>query len=136
MKVKFVRYEEQYKDDVIKLINKSFDNHNITDILEAFNVIGLVGLFAGRVVSYLNITFCVDVIKNTKYAMINYVCVDEAYRGNNIGKDMMMEAITICKSNGCSVIKLTSSSNREVANKMYQSLGFGIRETNVYEKVI
>ena len=136
MNIKFVRYEEQYKDDVIKLINKSFDNHNITDILEAFNVIGLVGLFAGHAISYLNITFCVDVIKNTKYAMINHVCVDEAYRGNNIGKDMMMEAINICKSNGCSIVKLTSNSNREVANKMYQSLGFGIRETNVYEKVI
>ena len=40
MEVKFVRYEEQYKDDVIKLINKSFENHNITDISEAFNVVG------------------------------------------------------------------------------------------------
>ena len=136
MEVKFVRYEDQYKDDVIKLINKSFENHNITNILDTFNVVGLVGLFAGHAISYLNITFCVDVIKNNKYAIINHVCVDEEYRGNNIGKDMMIEAINICKSNNCNVIKLTSNSNRVAANKLYQSLGFGIRETNVYEKVI
>ena len=136
MEVKFVRYEEQYKDDVIKLINKSFESHNITDISDAFNVVGLVGLFAGKVVSYLNITFCVDVIKNSKYAMINHVCVDEEYRGNDIGKDMMVAAIDMCRFNNCNLITLTSKPSKIVANEMYKSMGFAIKETNYYEKVI
>ncbi len=136
MEVKFVRYEEQYKDDVIKLINKSFENHNITDISDAYNVVGLVGLVNDKVVSYLNITLCKDVIKNYYYSIINHVCVDSDYRGNNIGKKMMEEAIQFSKDYGCSLVKLTSNSNRIAANKMYQDLGFGIRETNVYEKVI
>ncbi len=136
MEVKFVKYENNYKDEVIHLINKSFDNHNITNILEDNNVIGIVGLIDDKVVSYLNVTICSDVIRNSKYSIINYVCVDSEYRGNDIGKKMMEKAVEISKVYDCNKIQLTSNSKRIAANNMYQSMGFGIRETNVYEKVI
>ncbi len=136
MEVKFVRYEDIYKDETIDLINKSFDSVNITNILEDDRVIGIVGLIDNKVVSYLNITICTDIIKNYKYSIINFVCVDSNYRGNDIGKKMMEEAINYSKDYGCDKVQLTSNSKRIAANKMYQSMGFGIRETNVYEKVI
>ena len=136
MEVNFVKYENKYKEKVINLIHKSFSSHNITDILEDDRVLGIVGLIDDEVVSYLNITFCTDIIKNTKYSIINHVCVDIDYRGNDIGKKMMEEAISLCKENGCSMIQLTSKPSKVVANKMYQSMGFGLKETNVYEKVI
>ena len=136
MNVEFVLYEDKYKDEVIDLINNSFNNHHINNILVDDNVIGLVGLIDNKVVSYLNITICVDVVRNSKYSVINYVCVDNNYRGKSIGKLMMEEALKISKDYGCSLVKLTSNSKKEIANKMYQSMGFGIRETNLYEKVI
>ena len=136
MEVNYVFYEDKYKDDIINLINNSFSNHSIKDILVDDNVIGLVGLIDEKAVSYLNITICVDVIRNIKYALINYVCVDEEYRGNDLGKDLMIKAMDICKEKGCSKIELTSNSAKIAANKMYQGLGFNIRETNCYVKVI
>lgn len=136
VKVNYEFYDDKYKDDVIKLINDSFSNHSISNILVDDNVIGLVGLIDEKIVSYLNITICVDVIRNIKYALINYVCVHKEYRGNDLGKDLMIKAIEICKEKGCSKIELTSSSEKVAANKMYQGLGFNIRETNCYVKVI
>ncbi len=136
MNVEFVLYEDKYKNEVIDLINKSFNNHHINNILIDDNVIGLVGLIDNKVVSYLNITICVDVVRNSKYSLINYVCVDDNYRGNNIGKSIMEKAISISKDNDCTLIKLTSNSKKVVANKMYLSMGFGIKETNLFEKVI
>ncbi len=136
MEVNFVRYEDKYKDGVVNLINNSFDNYNITDISEDNNVIGLVGLINDKVVGYLNITICTNVIRKNKYSIINYVCVDSDYRGNHIGLNMMEEAIKISKEEGCSLVKLTSREKRIEANKLYQKMGFGLKETNVYEKVI
>ena len=136
MEVNFVRYEDKYKNEVINLINKSFDNYDITDISEDDNVIGLVGLINDKVVSYLNITICTNIILKNKYSIINYVCVDFDYRGNHIGLNMMEEAIKISKEEGCSLVKLTSREKRIEANKIYQKMGFGLKETNVYEKVI
>ena len=136
MEVNFVRYEDKYKDGVVNLINNSFDNYNITDISEDNNVIGLVGLINNKVVGYLNITICTNVIRKNKYSIINYVCVDSDYRGNHIGLNMMEEAIKISKEEGCSLVKLTSREKRIEANKLYQKMGFGLKETNVYEKVI
>ena len=136
MEVNFVKYEDKYKNEVINLINKSFDNYDITDILEDDNVIGLVGLINDQVVSYLNITICTNIIRKNKYSIINYVCVDSDYRGNHIGLNMMKKAINISKEEGCSLVKLTSREKRIEANKLYQKMGFGLKETNVYEKVI
>ncbi len=136
LKVNYVFYDDKYKDDVIKLINASFSKHSISNVLTDDNVIGLVGLIDGKPISYLNITLCVDVIRNIKYALINYVCVHKEYRGKDLGKDLMFKAMEICKEKGCSKIELTSSSEKVAANKMYQGLGFNIRETNCYVKVI
>ena len=136
MKAIFVNYEDKYEKEVIKLINNSFSNHNVQKILEDDNVLGIVGLIDDKVVSYLNITFCTDVVNSYKYSVINYVCVDEDYRGNDIGKEMMNKAIEISRDENCKKIKLTSNSKKVAANKMYLRLGFGIKETNVFEKVI
>ena len=49
---------------------------------------------------------------------------------------MMEKAINVSKEEGCSLVKLTSREKRIEANKLYQKMGFGLKETNVYEKVI
>lgn len=136
MEAKFQKYEDIYEKQVINLLTKSFNIQNITKILDDDNVMSIIGLIDDKVVSYLNITFCTDVVRNSKYSIINLVCVDGDYRGNNIGKKMMEEAISICKDNGCNLITLTSKPSKIVANEMYKSMGFAIKETNYYEKVI
>lgn len=63
---------------------------------------------------------------------VDDVVIDEPYRGQGIGKKLMEEIIKIAREKKLMKIELTSRSERVAANKLYQKLGFEIRETNVY----
>lgn len=65
-------------------------------------------------------------------ARIEDVVVDEAKRGLGIGRQLMRYAIAEAEKAGVSNVSLTSSPFRVAANKLYQALGFELRETNVY----
>ena len=61
------------------------------------------------------------------------VVVSEDMRGQSLGKRMVEEAIRIVSKDGKSKLMLTSKPSRIVANKLYQSVGFQKKETNVYK---
>lgn len=133
--LEFREYEDKDYSSVVKLIKDSFD-HDVTKIENDPNVYKLVGVLDNEVVSYLDITFCFDVIRNYRYAYINWVCVSPSTRGKGVGTKMMEEAISICKEKECFRIKLTSNPNRCQAREMYKKCGFEIKDTDVFEKVI
>jgi len=60
------------------------------------------------------------------------VVVDDGARGKGVGKSLMRHAIEQAQQLGAKAVDLTSRPSREAANKLYQSLGFETRETNVY----
>jgi ribosomal protein S18 acetylase RimI-like enzyme len=64
---------------------------------------------------------------------IEDVVVDEAHRGEGLGRKMMLHAIEYCKTLGAKTIELTSRPARIEANRLYQKLGFIQYETNVYK---
>ena len=63
---------------------------------------------------------------------IEDVVVDESQRGLGIGEMLTRFAVNYAKMQGARTIDLTSRSSREVANKLYQKVGFKLRDTNVY----
>lgn len=63
---------------------------------------------------------------------IEDLIVDSDARGHGIGKMLIRHAIKLAKDTGAKAIDLTSHPLREPANRLYQKLGFEIRETNVY----
>lgn len=65
-------------------------------------------------------------------AWIEDVVVDEKYRGKGYGRFLVQQGISFARSSGAKTLMLTSRPSRVAANKMYQSLGFEQRETNVY----
>ncbi len=65
-------------------------------------------------------------------AWIEDVIVDEAARGRGYGKELILFAVDFLKNKGIPSVNLTSAPSRVAANKMYQSLGFQLRDTNVY----
>jgi ribosomal protein S18 acetylase RimI-like enzyme len=65
-------------------------------------------------------------------AWIEDVVVDEAAGGKGAGKALTQEALRIAKEHGAKTLELTSRASREIANHMYQKLGFKARDTNVY----
>jgi len=60
------------------------------------------------------------------------VVVDEGYRGKGIATELMNGLIAAARERGVSQCNLTSHPSRVEANKLYQKLGFRIKETNVY----
>lgn len=65
-------------------------------------------------------------------AWIEDVVVDINARGKGLGKALMDYALEKARKLGLKSIDLTSRPSREGANILYQSLGYKIRETNVY----
>jgi len=63
---------------------------------------------------------------------IHDVVVDEAARGQGVGKALTQEALRLAEHAGAITVELTTRSEREAANRLYQGLGFTPRATNVY----
>ncbi|MDR0881854.1 MAG: GNAT family N-acetyltransferase [Candidatus Adiutrix sp.] len=65
-------------------------------------------------------------------AWIEDVVVDEAWRGRGIGRLLAGQALKLAETAGARTVDLTSRASRAAANRLYRSLGFEIRETNIY----
>ena len=65
-------------------------------------------------------------------AWIEDVVVDQAFRGQGLSKLLVAHAIEFTRSQGIPSLMLTSNPKRIAANKLYQTMGFNRKETNVY----
>ena len=65
-------------------------------------------------------------------AWIEDVVVDDAARGHGVGRSMNEAALDLARRRGAKNVALTSRPSREAANRLYQRIGFRIRETNLY----
>ena len=65
-------------------------------------------------------------------ARIEDVIVDSESRGQGIGALLTETAVEKARAAGAKAVGLTSRPAREAANRLYTSLGFERRDTNVY----
>ena len=65
-------------------------------------------------------------------ARIEDVIVDSEARGQGIGALLTETAVEKARAAGAKAVGLTSRPAREAANRLYTSLGFERRDTNVY----
>ena len=65
-------------------------------------------------------------------AWIEDVVVDDEARGKGVGRLLNEVALEHARAAGATTVDLTSRPSREAANRLYQSLGFVARDTNVY----
>ena len=65
-------------------------------------------------------------------AWIEDVVVDEAARGRGVGAALTQEAVRQARAVGARTVDLTSRPTRQAANRLYERLGFELRETNAY----
>ncbi len=67
-----------------------------------------------------------------RMAHIEDVVVDEAYRGQGLGKKIMQALIVAAKKQKVHTVDLTSRPDRVAANALYKKIGFKVVETNPY----
>lgn len=65
-------------------------------------------------------------------AWIEDVVVDETARGQGIGAALTVEAVRLARADGARTIDLTSRPSRQAANRLYERLGFQLRDSRVY----
>jgi ribosomal protein S18 acetylase RimI-like enzyme len=65
-------------------------------------------------------------------AWIEDVVVDESARGQGTGETLTREALRIAREAGARTVDLTSRPSREAAGRLYERLGFSIRDSRVY----
>ena len=65
-------------------------------------------------------------------SIIEDVVVDETMRRRGIGEALVRHAIDLAREAGAKGVSLTSNPQREAANRLYQTLGFQLRQTNPY----
>lgn len=65
-------------------------------------------------------------------SIVEDVIVDETMRRRGIGEALVRKAIDLARQAGAESVSLTSNPQRKAANKLYQSIGFQLRQTNPY----
>lgn len=68
-------------------------------------------------------------------AWIEDVVVDYSARGRGVGEVLTREALRLASERGAQTIDLTSRPSREAARRLYEKVGFTVRDTNVYRYV-
>ena len=140
------KYNNNDFEKVVEILIDSFpeSSSKIKDFLTCFEkleldsnkYIQLVAIEDSTVVGYVLVTRSNDPIIGRVNYLIDYVCVDKDYRGRGFAKALLIEVERIAKSENVLYLQLTSSRSRTVARKIYLDLGFGIRESDIFRKVL
>jgi ribosomal protein S18 acetylase RimI-like enzyme len=84
----------------------------------------------GRIVGML--TLVTFPLPSGLRARIEDVVVDQDARGHGVGTALTLAALDLAQLRGARSIDLTSRASRAAANRLYQQLGFQLRDSNVY----
>jgi GNAT superfamily N-acetyltransferase len=71
-------------------------------------------------------------------ARLDEVVVDERVRGKGVGEALVKAALDVGRDRGAQIAELQSGrgSNRQAAHRLYERLGFRIRESDVFRIVL
>lgn len=71
-------------------------------------------------------------------ARLDEVVVDAGARGKGVGEALVKASLDVARARGVQVVELQSGRgpNREVAHRLYERLGFQIRDTDVFRIVL
>ena len=58
--------------------------------------------------------------------------MDETVRGRGVGAGLLREALRLAAAEGVRTVDLTSRPSRAAANRLYERLGFQLRDSQVY----
>lgn len=110
------RYEDPLPDSYLKAFREiEADPNNQLIVAER----------DGEVIGMMQLTFTPSIsFQGGKRATVESVRVDEKYRGQGIGREMMLWTIERARSEGCISLQLTTNAEREDAHRFYKNLGF------------
>ena len=121
--------------DVSRIIKEAFDVEKV-NVNPDNNYEELVGVVDDKVVGYLVLTRVLDLVKGRPYYLVDYVCVDSAYRNLGIGYMMMDKVLEIASNDKALYIELTSRKERVAAHHLYEKCGYEKRDSVIFRRVL
>lgn len=121
--------------EVNRIIQEAFDVEK-ANVNPSDNYTELVSVIDDKVVGYLVLTRVLDLIKGRPYYLVDYVCVDEAYRNLGIGHKLMDKVLEIATNNNALYIELTSRKERVVAHHLYEKCGYEKRDSIIFRRTL
>lgn len=112
--------------------SKGMDFEDLDNLIRSDSVNFFIARQSGSSHIVGTLTLVVFPIPTGTRAWIEDVIVDVSVRGQGVGKSLVKEAIIRAQKLGAVTVDLTSRPSRVEANALYQSLGFRLRDTNVY----
>lgn len=103
---------------------------DLAALVEGDDTVVFIARVSGSIVGSLTLAFYR--IPTGIKAWIEDVVVDDAARGHGIGRRLNEAALDVARERGAKNVSLTSRPSREAANRLYQRIGFNVRETNLY----
>jgi GNAT superfamily N-acetyltransferase len=83
----------------------------------------IVAEAAGRLLGWVHVELT-EYVESGTFAVIGGLVVDRAHRRQGIGAALMAEAEAWARQQGCSVMRLWSSTTRTPAHRFYAGLGY------------
>jgi ribosomal protein S18 acetylase RimI-like enzyme len=119
-------------DDFLGATREQYENPLPESYVKAFEEIKadknnelIIAEKGGGIIGTLQITFTPSIsFQGGKRATIESVRVDEKYRGQGFGKELMEWAIGRAREENCVAVQLTTNSDRKEARRFYEDLGF------------
>jgi ribosomal protein S18 acetylase RimI-like enzyme len=119
-------------DDFLGSQRERYENPLRESYLKAFEEIQIdknneliVAELDGAIVGNLQITFTPSIsFQGGKRATVESVRVDEKFRGQGIGRELMLFAIGRAREEKCVSMQLTTNADRTDAHRFYENLGF------------
>lgn len=136
--------QEKDLNDVGVLYDSLFgQKSNLERMVETFSLMNddsyilIVAEENGKVIGTVMGIVCLTMVANLEsFLVIEAVVVDKDYRGNGIGKKMLLDLEDRAKRQGCSYIILVSGDQRKEAHKFYEALGYGEDKAKGFRKFL
>ena len=111
---------ERYENPLPESYTRAFEEIQIDKNNEL-----IIAELDGAVVGTLQITFTPSIsFQGGKRATVESVRVDAQFRGQGIGRDLMLFAINRAREEKCVSMQLTTNADRTDAHRFYENLGF------------
>ncbi|PIS05155.1 MAG: hypothetical protein COT81_02635 [Candidatus Buchananbacteria bacterium CG10_big_fil_rev_8_21_14_0_10_42_9] len=106
-------------------------DNRMNQIIDCPGTRGIIATVDGKLAGYAQLAWYIIPSKGL-IAWVEEVVVDEKVRGQGVGRALMEKLLKIAEELGCQQVKLTSPNF--IAQKLYESLGFTFKETEVMVK--
>ncbi|MGW1843029.1 GNAT family N-acetyltransferase [Streptomyces sp. NPDC001966] len=110
------------------------DRESVAALLRSDATTLLMARIEGRAVGML--TLILFPLPTGLRGRIEDVVVDEAARGHGVGAALTEEALRLAGVAGARTVDLTSRPSRRAANRLYERLGFQVRDSQVHRFVV